>query len=174
MSGGIANARLGAKDIVKLDAFLGTVKMFMDKNHADPSDNAPYSGRSIKAMYTVNDSGGALAPATGVVMKSGALNKIGGASGANTRCDGIIDPFLSGNVAAGEYCWIIVEGPVDVEIGSGNIAANAVVQSIASGKFAGGTAGTNPVGHAGIAEEAANDGSRARIMFNSPFGINKC
>lgn len=172
MSGGISNARLGRKDVVKDDSYLGATKCFMDKDHADPDAVKPLSGRSIMAMYTKNSSGGALAPATGVVMKSGALNTIGGASGANTRCDGIIDPFLTANVADGEYCWIIIKGPVDVEIGSGNIAANAVVQSIAAGKFAGGTAGTNPVGHAGIAEEAANDGSRARILFNSPFGIN--
>lgn len=173
MSGnaGIAQARLGAKNILKDDAYLGAERSFMDKDHSVPDSVAPLSSRVIRARYVKNGSGGALDPGKGVVIKSGAPNQIGGYHSANGRCDGVIDPFLTGSVADGDYFWLIVEGPVDVEIGSGNIAANAVVQTIASGLFAGGTAGTNPVGHSGIAEEAANSGSRARVIFNNPFSV---
>lgn len=175
MSGfaGMANARLGVKNIVKDDAYLGAVRVFMDKNHADPDSVAPLSARGIKAIYVKNGSGGALTKGLGVVMKSGALNQVGGLHSANGRCDGIIDPFLTGTVADGDYFWLIVEGPIDVEVGSGDLAVNAVVQTLASGKFGTGTAGTNPLGHSGISEEAGVNNGVARVMFNNPFGINK-
>lgn len=175
MSGfaGMANARLGAKNIVRDDAYLGAVRVFMDKDQSLPDSVAPLSARGVKAMYVKNGSGGALTKGLGVVMKSGALNQVGGLHSANGRCDGIIDPYLTGTVADGDYFWLIIEGPIDVEVGSGGLTANSVVQTIASGKFANGTAGTNPVGHSGIAEEAGVDGATARVIFNNPFGINK-
>ncbi len=173
MSGiaGIAQARLGAKNVLKDDSYLGAERSFMDKDHSNPDSVAPLSSRIIRARYVLNDSGGTLDPGKGVVIKSGAPNKIGGYHSANGRCDGVVDPFLVGAVAVNDYFWLIVDGPVDVEIGAGNITANAVVQTIGSGLFAGGTAGTNTVGHSGIAEEAANSGARARVIFNNPFSV---
>lgn len=169
----MANARLGAKNIYRQDEYLGAMRNFQDRDHADGQSVTASTARTIKAMYVKNGSGGALTKGLGVVMKSGAPNQVGGLHSANGRCDGIIDPFLTGTVADGDYFWLIVEGPVDVEVGTGGLTANSVVQTIASGKFANGTAGTNPIGHSGIAEEAGIDGAVARVMFNNPFGINK-
>ena len=171
--GGIQNARLGKANIWKTDDALGTCGKFQDKDHSDPDAVQPFSGRSIVALYVKNSASGELAPATGVTMKSGEPNEVGAASGANAICDGVIDPFLSANVAVGDYFWLIVEGPCDVEIGAGDITANAVCQTIAAGKFATGTAGTNPIGHCGKAEEAAVSGARARVIFGNPFSIAK-
>jgi hypothetical protein len=166
----ISQMRLGEYDKMQDDAYLGAVRNFMDKDHDNPDAVTPLSGTDITAVYVQNDSGGTLAGGLGVNFKSNAIGKkIGALSGANLYCDGVVDPFLSVAVPNGSYFWLIIAGPCKVEIGAGDITAGAVVQTIASGKFAGGTRGTNPIGHCGTSTEAVASGSRARVYLNLPF-----
>jgi len=166
-------ARLGSVDVYSDSRALGQLARFQDQDQTDPNAIIPVTGVPIWAVYVMNDSGGTLGSGLGVKWKSGYIGtRVGGLSGANEVADGVVDPFIrtssSSTVANGSYFWMIIQGPIDVEIGSGNIAANDPVQTIASGKFATGAYGTNPAGNSGRAVEAANSGSRARIFFNNP------
>jgi hypothetical protein len=168
--------QLGELDIVKDDNALGTVKHFRDLNMTFPNFWTLNSQTSVKAIFVRNDSGGTLGSGLGVTYKSGGIGKtVGSLSGANLRCDGVVDPFLGVGVTVPDqsYFWLIIEGPIDVEVGAGDLAANAVVQTLASGKFATGTAGTNPLGHSGICQTAAVSGARARVYFQNPFSVVK-
>lgn len=163
-------SRLGAVDVYSDSRALGMLGFFQDQDNTNPEAIVPVSATPIKAVYVMNDSGGTLAPGLGVKYKSGYAGlRVDSTTSANGICDGVVDPFLANAVPNGSYFWLIVQGPIDVEIGTGNIAAGDVVQTIASGKFATGTAGTNPIGHCGKAIEAANSGSRARVMLSLPF-----
>jgi len=167
---------LGEVDIVKDDNALGVVKTFLDRDMTDPNAHVLNSQSTLKAIFVKNDSGGTLGSGLGATYKSGGLGKtIGALSGANLRCDGVVDPFIgAGNtVADGSYFWLIIEGPIDVEVGAGDLAVNGVVQTLASGKFGTGTAGTNPLGHSGIAAEAGVSGGRARVFFQNAFSAVK-
>lgn len=168
--------QLGEVDVVKDDNALGVVKVFRDLDMTYPNFWTLGSQSSVKAIFVKNDSGGTLGSGLGVTYKSGGLGKtIGALSGANLRCDGVVDPFIgAGNtVADGSYFWLIIEGPIDVEIGAGDQTVNGVVQTLASGKFGTGTAGTNPLGHCGIAAEAGTSGGRARVFFQNAFSAVK-
>lgn len=176
MSGNTIQMGLGKKGVVSDDNMLGQEAIFQGVNYDDP--NAPIldSGTTIKAILVSNDSGGTLASGLGVTYKSAYLGKkVGALSGANLVCDGVVDPFLGTGVtvADGETFWLCVEGRFEVEIGAGDITANAVVQTLANGKFGSGVAGTNPIGHCGKANEAAVSGARALVAFNNPFSAVK-
>lgn len=168
--------QLGEVDVVKDDNALGVVKVFRDLDMTYPNFWTLGSQSSVKAIFVKNDSGGTLGSGLGVTYKSGGLGKtIGALSGANLRCDGVVDPFLGAGVtvADGAYFWLIIEGPIDVEVGAGDLTVNSVVQTLASGKFGTGTAGTNTVGHSGMSAEAGTSGNRARVFFNNPFSAVK-
>lgn len=168
--------QLGEKDVVQDDRLLGVVKYFADINRDSDVNWYPESSAKLKAVFVKNDSGGTLASGLGVTYKAGGVGKtIGALSGANLRCDGVVDPFLGAGVtvADGSYFWLLIEGPFDVEVGAGDLTSLGVVQTLASGKFGTGTAGTNPVGHSGISAEAGTSGGRARVFFNNPFSAYK-
>lgn len=168
--------QLGEVDIVEDDRMLGVVKRFADINRDTADQWYPESSASLTAVFVKNDSGGTLASGLGVTFKAGGVGKtIGALSGANLRCDGVVDPFLGAGVTVpnGSYFWLIVEGPIDVEVGAGDLTSLGVVQTLASGKFGTGTAGTNPLGHSGISAEAGTSGGRARVFFNNPFSAYK-
>lgn len=168
--------QLGEVDIVKDDNALGVVKTFLDRDTTDPNAHVLNSQTTIKAIFVKNDSGGTIESGLGATYKSGGTGKtIGAKSGANARCDGVVDPFIGAGVtvADGAYFWLIIEGPIDVKVGAGDLTANAVVQTLANGLFGDGVAGTNPIGHCGIAAEAGTSGGRARVYFNNAFSAVK-
>jgi hypothetical protein len=176
MSGKTIQMALGRKGVVSDDSMLGQEAIFQGVNLDDPNNPILDSSTTIKAILVANDSGGTLASGLGVTYKSGYLGKkIGALSGANAVCDGVVDPFLGAGVtvADGETFWLCVEGRFDVEVGAGDLAANGVVQTLANGKFGTGTAGTNPIGHCGKANEAGTSGGRALVAFNNPFSAIK-
>lgn len=176
MSGKTIQMALGRKGVVSDDSMLGQEAIFQGVNLDDPNNPILDSSTTIKAILVANDSGGTLASGLGVTYKSGYLGKkIGALSGANAVCDGVVDPFLGASVtvADGEFFWLCVEGRFDVEVGAGDLAANGVVQTLANGKFGTGTAGTNPIGHCGKANEAGTSGGRALVAFNNPFSAIK-
>lgn len=168
--------QLGEVDVVKDDNALGVTKIFRDLDMTNPGFWTLGSQASVKAIFVKNDSGGTLASGLGVTYKSGYVGKrVGAKSGANARCDGVVDPFLGAGVtvADGSYFWLIIEGPIDVEVGSGDLTINTVVQTLANGLFGSGTAGTNTIGHSGLSDEAGTSGNRARVFFNNPFSAVK-
>ena len=165
----MSQAILGRKNIVSDTAQLGQQALFqdMDFNAVRPT---LLSCMEVRAILVENDSGAAMVAGRGYTFKSALLGtKIGALSGANLVVDGICDPFLSQTVAIGETCWLIIGGPTRVLIGSGGQTANGVVQSLASGLFGTGTAGTNPIGHCGRAMVAGTDTNLCRVLLNNPF-----
>lgn len=176
MSGVTIQMGLGKTGVVSDTNMLGQVATFQGVNLDDPSNPGLDTSTPIKAILVMNDSGGTLGSGLGAVYKSAYLGKrVSALSGANAICDGVVDPFLGvgATVADGAYFWLIVEGRIDVEIGAGDITVNTVVQTLASGKFGSGVAGTNPIGHCGRSVEAAASGARALVAFNNPFSAVK-
>ena len=168
-------SRLGAIDVFSDERALGQVGTFQDTDASSVDFTNTVSGTTIKAIYVMNDSGGTLAPGLGAVYKAGYAGKrVGGLHSANGRCDGVVDPKLASAVPNGSYFWLVICGPIQVEIGAGGVTAGAVLQTLASGKFGAGTAGTNPVGHSGVVIDAAADGSRTRVALNNPFRAICC
>lgn len=169
MSGGIANAQLGRTDVVKNDQYLGAVKKFMDKDHSDPQSNRLLSGCSVFAVYVKNSTGSAIAPGTGVKFANTALGKeIGALSGADERCDGVVDSYLpAAGLANGSYGWVIVAGPCKVLCGYGGVTQGDVLQTAVNGTFIALTENnTFAVGRAGIADETALATALVRTWLN--------
>lgn len=166
--------RLGEVDIVGAES-VGQIGCFQDKDlSTNPASPTLYSQMKTYAVLVLNDSGGTLAAGTGCTFKSGYLGtRVGAKSGANLVCDGIVDPDVSAAVPDQAYFWLIIQGPTRALIGAGDQAANGVVQTLASGLFGTGTAGTNPIGHSGKALAAATSGNLGRILFNNPFSALK-
>lgn len=169
MSGGVANVGLGLIDVVRDDRYLGVVRKFMDKNHADKNSNLLLSGASIYAAYVKNGSGVTLAAGTGIKFLNTALGKtIGAKHGADERCDGVVDPFISSaGLANGSYGWIIIGGPCDVLAGYGGLAQGDVVQTAADGTFITLTDNnTYAIGRSGVADEAADADALGRVWLH--------
>jgi hypothetical protein len=168
-----SNARLNSLDTMPDDAYLGKQAYFVDQLLTNPEQPTFNSAMAVSAMYVKNDSGSAIAGGLGVTLKATGNGKtVGGLSAANGICDGVTPIGLPGNsIPNGSYFWLIVQGPTKVEVGVGNLTSGGTLQTIASGKFASATVGTNPQGHSGRSLEAAtvNDGSQARVYFNNPF-----
>jgi hypothetical protein len=167
---------LGKKGVVDDDNMLGQIATFQGVNLDDPNFPVLDTATPIKAILVRNTSGGTLASGLGVTYKSGKIGKeLGALSGANAICDGVVDPFLGAGVTVADQqcCWVIIEGRVPVEVGSGDLTINSVVQTLANGKFGTGTAGTNPIGHSGRSVAAGVSGSRALVAFNNPFSAIK-
>ena len=161
---------LGEINIVRDDRALGQIACFQDQDRTDP--NAPYvlSGTPVYAVFVKNGLAGVVTPGLGYTFKTGLIGKeVGALSGANAICDGVADPWVSGTIPVGAYFWLIIQGPCEVKAAAGGITQNAEVQTAASGLFADGTAGTNPIGHVGKAVEAATSGNSARVYFRSAF-----
>lgn len=164
------NQPLGEYNIVKDDRALGQIACFQDQDRTDP--NAPYvvSGTPVYAILVKNGLGGVVTPSLGYTYKTAKIGKeVGALSGANAICDGIADPWVSGTIPDGAYFWLIIQGPCEVKAAAAGITQNAEVQTAANGLFADGTAGTNPIGHVGKANEAATSGNLARVYFRAPF-----
>lgn len=167
-------ARLGSYNVISDDNMLGQVAMFQDQDQTDPNAPIIVSGTPVYAVLVKADVGGVVTPGLGYTYKSGYIGKrVGALSGANAICDGVADPFVSGTIPDGAYFWLIIQGPIDVKAAAGGITANAEVQTAANGLFADGTAGTNPIGHVGKANEAVSAGALGRVYFRSPFAAVK-
>lgn len=174
MPGFTSQFQLGRKNIVSDDNALGQIAIFQDKDYTDLSRPKLFSCMEVRAILVKNDSGAAMVAGKGYTYKSLYLGTVIGAlSGVNAICDGICDPFLTQTVAVGETCWLIIGGPTKALIGAGDQAANGVVQTLASGVFGTGTAGTNPIGHCGKAMAAGTSGNLCRVTFTNAFSAIK-
>lgn len=168
MSGIVSQSRLGTYDVLKPDDnYLGTIRKFMDKDWSNPDSVELLSGTWITAVYCLNDSGSAIAGGTGVKFKDTKLGKyIGGLSGADGRCDGVADPFVT-SWPDDTYGWVVIDGPCNVLIGVGDIAQGAAIQTAVNGTFITLTDGnTYASGRAGIADEAAVAAALGRVFLN--------
>lgn len=167
-------ARLGSYNVISDDNMLGQVAMFQDQDQSTPDAPIINSGTPVYALLCKNSKGGTLTPGLGYTFKSGKIGKeVDALSGANAICDGVADPWVSGTIPDGAYFWLIIQGPCELKAGAAGITANAEVQTAANGLFVDGTAGTNPIGHVGKANEAATSGNFARVYFRSPFAAVK-
>ena len=165
---------LGRYNVVSDDNMLGQIAMFQDQDQTDPNAPIINSGVPVYAVLCKNSKGGTLTPGCGYTYKSGKIGKeVDALSGANAICDGIADPWVSGTIPDGAYFWLIIQGPCDVKAAAGGITANAEVQTAANGLFADGTAGTNPIGHVGKANEAVSAAALGRVFFRSAFAAVK-
>jgi hypothetical protein len=166
-----ANARLESVDANPDDAYLGRQAFFRDQLLTNTEQPILNSLSLVKAVYVKNSTGGAIAGGLGCKWLTSNVGKaVGTLSGANEICDGVTPYNVPGNsIANGSYFWLIIEGPTKVEVGVGNVTAGGTLQTLASGKFADATVGTNPQGHSGRSTEAIASGSQARVYFNNPF-----
>ena len=162
--------RLGTYNAIDDANSLGQIGMFQDQDQTDILQPLINSGTPIYAILVKNSKGGTLSPGTGVTFKSGKIGKeVDALSGANTICDGIVDPFVVGTVPDAAFFWLIIQGPTSVKVAAGGVTQNAEVQTAASGLFGDGTAGTNPIGHCGKANATGTSGNLVRIYFRSAF-----
>lgn len=170
MAGKTALAPFGRVNVYDDPQVLGQQLEFMDWDYTNPEAPVLKGQARVQAVYVKNDSGGTLAPGAGVKFKATGIGTlIGGVSGANEICDGIVDPWLTSSVANGDFFYIIVEGPIPVLTGVGGLTAGAVLQTAVNGTFIAGTAGTNPIGHCGKAADAAAAGAKCRAYVRLPF-----
>lgn len=111
----------------------GMEAAFQDLDYrAIGSPKAPLSGAMVRARWVRMTGATAVAPGS-FVKWSIPGTEISGVAGANEVPCGVVDPYLTSNVAQNEYCWVIFEGPADV-IASTTIAVNAPILPAASGK----------------------------------------
>lgn len=169
MSGGVSNVGLGQVNIVRDDRWLGCIRKFMDKDHANPNSNELLSGASVWAAYVKNSSGGTILPGVGVTCLATAMGmEIGAKSGADGRVDGVVDSYISATgLTNGSYGWVIFGGPCKVLAGYGGLAQADVLQTAVDGTFITLVDGnTYAVGRAGIAEEAIAAEANGRVWLN--------
>lgn len=169
----VSQMPLGRVDVIQDPAYLGAVRQFDHKDHSDPDSVTPLSAAKISARLVLNDSGGALSPGKGVIYKAAYTGKrIGNTHSANAICHGVVDPYLTADVANGSYFWLIEDGPIDQLLaGTGGLTAGDLLQTGASGTFVTGTAGTNPIGHCGYAEETFIATAKGQAWLNLPFAL---
>lgn len=157
------------------DESAGQVGCFSDLDRTtNPEAPRRLSNMKTYAVIVLNDTGGDVTPGKGYTYKSGYLGtRVGAVSGANLVCDGIADPDYPSVIPNGSYFWLIIQGPTKALIGAGDQTVNGVVQTLASGLFGTGTAGTNPIGHSGKALAAGTATNLCRILFNNPYSSLK-
>jgi hypothetical protein len=144
------------------DQLLGIEYSFDD---VDLSSTAPIkpvkSSNRVKAVWVQNASGGALKP--GSLVKCSVLRKtVGAQAGATEIVDGVVDGYLTSDVANGERFFIVVEGPCLV-LSNGSYSANAGLASSSSGKAA--SASTGTVTNFGRAIEAAGAADQLKRAY---------
>lgn len=138
-------AKLGYKEATSPDSYddksLGVEYKFADVNLNSSDTIKPLlSSNEVTAVWVQSASGTALPP--GSMVKCSVVRKtVSGLAGDAEVVDGIVDPFLTENVANTERFFIIVAGPTYVLTG-GSYSSNAGLKSNASGKAATATAGT--------------------------------
>ena len=108
---------------------------------ATPSGNSPLrvlSGMEVEAVIVINDSGGTLSPKKVVAWKAGYVGtKVGGLNANEGRGAGVVDPFLTSDVADGEQFLLIVKGPTTVLAHDDAITAGLGLVSQGSGRVDG-------------------------------------
>lgn len=109
------NIRPGKAGIISDASQLGQTAYLEDLNYASTEGILPkLSGAKIEARIVANVSGGALSP--GAVAKHatssyGPFLAVGGEAGASDYPAGIVDPWLTADVADGEFFLLFVRGP---------------------------------------------------------------
>lgn len=158
--------KLGYKEAATTDTYadqlLGIEYVFDDVDLSSTSPIKPVkSANSVHAVWVKNSSGGALKP--GSLVKCSVLRKtVGAQAGATEIVDGVVDGYLTSDVADGEKFFIVVEGPCLV-LSNGSYSANAGLASSSSGKAASATTGT--VTNFGRAIEAAGAADQLKRAY---------
>ena len=129
--------KLGYKEATSPDSYadhlLGVEASFDDVDLNSSQNPKPLKSASrVKAVWVQSASATPMKP--GAQVKCSIVRKtVSGIAGAAEVVDGIVDPYLTSDVANGERFYLIVEGPVPTLSGAA-YAVNAPLAANASGK----------------------------------------
>lgn len=132
----------------------GTHRWFTDTN---PVTGAVNSNAPVKCIAVRNTSAGTLAPGAVVKFATGSLGNVDGAATADILMVGIVDEYLTSNVAINDIFWLVVAGPTTANT-TGTITAGGGV-SVGAGVLGAHVAGKT----AGVALTAAT-ANKARVL----------
>ncbi len=142
---------------------LGELVWLSDKAEAGVGPSSNQSGLFIEALIV--KSSGTLSSPAGKGAKftaAGYGTIVGSFSGSGEICDGIIDPELTGDLAADDTFLLFRRGPMNI-ISSASIVVGPV-KTAASGKFVAATTEEAPT-RCGRLLVAATDADQARRAF---------
>lgn len=157
----------GRKNIVQSGNFKLGETGFVEDRTKSGANVYTNSGNLVEVMV-VKATAGLTSPAgKGVVFDSGNLG-IGVGAFSSTKCDGIVDPDLTGNLSTGDTFLLFRKGPMNI-IASGAISANAAFKPDTGGKFQAATTESVPVrcGRANAAATTDGDVIRALCDFTA-------
>ena len=117
-----SDSSLGKTDIVTDTDKLGQVARFLDLDRSGSGVKSQLSQMPIFARLVINNSGGNLTAGTIVTADAtyGPGRGAGAAAVAGTSVGcGVVDPWVSGNIANGSTFWMIEEGPCKFKFTTG-------------------------------------------------------
>lgn len=117
-----SDSSLGKTDIVTDTDKLGQVARFLDLDRSGSGVKSQLSQMPIFARLVINNSGGNLTAGTIVTADAtyGPGRGAGAAAVAGTSVGcGVVDPWVSGNIANGSTFWMIEKGPCKFKFTTG-------------------------------------------------------
>ena len=122
----VTTASLGKKNVQSFN--LGQIGCFVDKDYSQQGVKPLNSQMLIWARLVRNESGGNLTAGSIVTDDTGSTygpgKAVGAAAVSGTSIGvGVVDPFVSGNIAAGETFWLIEAGPCQFKFTTGTTIA---------------------------------------------------
>jgi len=154
----------GRKNIVQSGNFKLGETGFVEDRTKSGSNVYLNSGNLVEVMIVKATANLASPAGKGVVFESGGLG-MNVAAFHTTKCDGIIDPDLVGNIVSGDTFLIFRKGLMHV-IAGGAITVNVAILAASGGKFTAATTESLPV-RAGRANAAATlDGDIIRALVD--------
>lgn len=111
---------------------VGLVHYFAD---VDPTTQPPtkHTNDTVKCRLVQNDSSGTLTSATRVTYKSGEYREEIGATAGAATAHGVVDEYINGTVADGDYFWLVEEGNCKCR-GDSNVTINTRIKGVANGE----------------------------------------
>lgn len=122
--------------VAKTTRKLGELGLIEDIDYGStlPGPKVPRSSMLTTVQIVKADTSFTAPAGKSAIFKAGYYGTVVGAvGGANDIIHGFFDPFMSGDLAAGDYFLLFRAGPVDV-IASAAISAGARIRAAASGK----------------------------------------
>lgn len=154
----------GRKNIVGSGAYKLGETGFVEDRTKSGSNVYTNSGQLVEVMIVKATASLSSPAGKGVVFESGGLGQnIAAFSASGGKCDGIVDPDLTGNLSSGDTFLIFRKGMMNI-IASGAISANAPFKPDNSGKFQAATTESVPTRCGRANAAATNDGDVIRAL----------